>query len=178
MSSEVETSAPSGAHSRSARPWWMLALLAFGMGPLLARALFNEPLSALVSQIVNAFDLADSRSHVHLVRLAVRVVLPSVAAVVFLRFTPLGRWIAFTPLTLACLVVGDTLLLLNIADQVRLFVSSGYPTYRFTGEFTAGVAMAALAGAAISLTAATAWYRSEASRHWMNRNSMRWLREA
>lgn len=82
------------------------------------------------------------------------------------------------PLTLGLLAVGDTVLILNVVDQFRLHVLGGYPSFRFTGDVAAVIVATALCLSAATLTIATAWYRSEASRRWLTRAGLRWFREA
>lgn len=178
MTQPFDPTARSAADARPGRPLWMLALLALGFGPLLARLLLDGQLAGFTTYLVNSLGLAEDRSSIHLVRLLVRFLLPACALLAVLRFTSLRRWFAFTPLTLFCLFVGDVLVVLNLVDQLRLYVLSGYPSFRFTGEIAAAIAILALSLAAISLALATTWYRSNASRQWICRHGRRWWREA
>lgn len=177
MSYHAESAAHPLNPRRERSPLWMLALLAIGFGPLLGRWLLDDQLASVSTQIVNSFGLADSRSGIHLVRIGVRFVLPACLAFVALGFTPLGKRFAFTPLALLCLALADSLMVLNLVDQLRLFVLNGYPSVRLSGDLSAAAAMIALAVAGVSLALSTAWYRSDSCRRWLSVNGRRWFRE-
>lgn len=180
MSNSVNPGPSTGLLSaeRGSRPLWMLALLAIGFGPFLARLFLNDQLAAMTTQIVNSLHWSEQPSYVHLVRLSVRFLMPTCFVLAVLRFTPLGSWFALTRFSLVCLLVTDTLLVFHLVDQYRLYVPSGLPTFRLSGEITAQIAMIALSLATASLALATAWYRYGSSRQMMSRFGSRWLAEA
>lgn len=157
----------------------MLALPAIGFGPLLARIFLDAQLAGLTTQWVNSIGVAEfERSSIHLIRILIRFVLPALVALAVLRFTRLGHWFALTPMTLTFLAVGDALLILNVVDQLRLYVLSGYPSFHFTGDVAAFIVATTLCLSAVTLAISTAWYRSDASRRWLRRLGLRWFREA
>lgn len=179
MPDPFDTPVQSGANTSRRRPLWMLALLAIGFGPLLTRLFLDEQLAGLTTQLVNGLGVAEhERSSIHSIRILIRFVLPVLVVLAVLRFTRLGQWIALTPLTLAFLAVGDVLLILNVVDQLRLYVLSGYPSFRLTGDVAAIIAATTFCLSAATLTIATIWYRSEESRRWLSKAGLRWFREA
>lgn len=158
------------------RPLWMLAALAFGIGPLLVGLLLDSQLAAANTWLANAWDL--DRAQIHSMRLVLRVLLPTCLVLGLLRFTALGRWIVITPVMLTLLLVADAFLLLHLLNQILrlVLVRDGF-LVELLGAVGSGIALTALCTALLLLAMATAWYRSNGCQRWLTRASRRWFRE-
>ncbi|MFG6433575.1 hypothetical protein [Roseateles sp. LYH14W] len=159
------------------RPLWMLALLAFGLGPLLFRLLFDSQLAAASTWLVAALDIGFHRSDIHLTRLLLRVALPTLLVLALLRFTPLGRWIVMTPAALALLLIENAFFGLYVFNQVSVYVLNDDGLLRQLVKGPAQpIALVCVSGATLLLLCATAWHRSSAFKRWLTSSGQSWLR--
>ncbi len=157
---------PSNAPAR-APSTWMLAVLAFSLAPPLCGLLFSSQLAQANTWLVAALGV-DARGDIHLLRLLLRVALPTLLMLAVLRLSPLGRWIVMTRLALGLFMIESALYLLHVLDQVSLFVLDG-------GRVLPGllkgpaepVAFTCLILAIALLVWATAWHRSALLRRWL-----------
>lgn len=155
----------------------MLAVLAFGFGPLLSGLLFDSQLAAANTWLVAAMDINVHRSDMHLTRLLLRVALPTLVVLALLRSTPLGRWIVMTPLAVGLLLIENAFFGLYVFNQVSVYVLNGDGLLRELMKGAAQpVALACVCAATLLLLSATAWHRSSTFKRWLTRAGQSWLR--
>lgn len=157
-------------------PLWMLAALAFGLAPPVFSQLFDSQLAQANTWLVFVLGV-DARGDIHLLRLLLRVLLPTLLVLAVLRFSPLGRWIVMTPLALGLLLIENALFLVSVFNQISMFVLNGDGVMRELMKGPAQpLAVGCLAMAVTLLVWATAWHRSASARHWLSRAHNAWLR--